>query len=1063
MKRTLIALTLALVSASSWAQAVIFPQEQQPGDARIELNGSEYTLANDLLTAKYILNDGKLIFGGCPELGLAPGTELFKVVLGDGTEIPASQMQMSDLQSVSLTAQPDAAKGSLRFPGHALAAKFKSGDLNVEWTAVLRNGSHYIRTELLLTADNDLSMNAVYPMAYNLTADSEVPVLAGTNRGEPLVSSKIFAGVESPMGINYVGSESNDVEQFNPKGWTPECFGTITPVPQGILSLGYSSDQVIGTQGYIALLDAGDYKFTFIYSSGNKRLNMTGVDIVGLDGTVVDSDYHDGYSGNNKVNNTYTVKVTTPGVYMLRYWVQTKTEIIDSSGNITVEGRTKVPVLVYDGAVGSDPYVDEGVFTAPASPVAAQSLSEMTLRDGDTFSGTWTPSEWLTVAAAEVPARVVEVGVTADKVRMMKSPVHFTDKGRIEVTFLYSKGNLRLDMCGVDVVNADGEVVASDYHAGFTGNARKDNVYNFDMPYTGDYTLRLMANYGNQGITSSGNITVSHLGSDIILHMPSTGQEATTPMTGKWSRVTTLLAGRQWEISSVVGLIAPGQPRRSFLAYNERERAVAWRPFPLYNSWYELNINRNNANPPTGNMNVNQCVDVAQQWKKKLYDEQNANIQALVWDDGWDEYGTWTFHGGFPNGFKEINEVTDQMNTGNGAWLGPVGGYGVSGGQRRSYWSDKGGMQLSNPAYYKVFNDAIMSLINDHACRFFKFDGISAQFSAVGPDPGVTGDENCEGIIDIEIQARKVKPDIFLNTTVGTWACPFWFHYTDAVWRQERDHGTIGESSHASKRDAWITYRDQLVYRNFVKGSPICPINNLMTHGLILTTRGSNGEQMGITGNTGQNSHYPSILREMHCAFACGSSMVELYCDYGLLNNIKSGQLWKDLAEHIKWQEKNKDVLPDSHWVGGTPWDGTKTNVYGWASWNGKNCVLTLRNGATSQQTINLTLRQALEIPEYVTEPIYLEDSFSDQAGKTLEGLDTSKPIDLDTPLSITLPASSVFSYDGKHTPHSEVSITTVAEPVAAPAGIYDLQGRRVASRPQSGLFIEGGKLTTAN
>lgn len=1051
---------MALTTAGAWGQAVIFPQEQQPGEAQLVTADGEYTLSNNLLTAKYTLADGVLSFGGCAELGLAPGSELFRVVLGDGTEIPASQMTMSGLEAVTLAADVDAAKGALRFPGRALQANFKSGDLNVAWSAVLRDGSHYLRTELRLTSDNDLAMNAIYPMTYNLTADAEVPVLAGTNRGEPLVSSKIFAGVESPMGINYVGAEGSDIAAFNPKGWQPEDFATIAPVPQGILDLGYTSDQVLGAQGYIALLDAGDYKFTFLYSSGNKRLNMTGVDIVDLQGNVSSSDYHDGYSGNNKVDNTYTVKVTAPGVYMLRYFVQTKTESIDSRGNITVEGRTKVPVLVFDAPAGSTPYVDEGTFGAPATdPIAAQSLDAITLRDGDNASGTWTPSEWLDVDDSEVPYRAVEAGVPAARVRMMKSPVEIKDKGNVEVTFLYKSGNLRLDMCGVDIINADDEVVASDYHLGYTGNAKKDNVYTFDVPYTGSYTLRLMADYGNQGITSSGNISISHLGADIILHMPATEQEATTPMTGKWSRVNTLLAGREWEISSVVGLIAPDQPRRSFLAYNERERAVAWRPFPLYNSWYELNINRNNANPPTGNMNINQCVDVAQQWKKKLYDEQNANIQAFVWDDGWDEYGTWTFHGGFPNGFKEVNEVTDQMNTGNGAWLGPVGGYGVSGAQRRQYWNGKGGMQLSNPAYYKVFNDAIMSLINDHACRFFKFDGISAQFSAVGPDPGVTGDENCEGIIDIEIQARKVKPDIFLNTTVGTWACPFWFHYTDAVWRQERDHGTIGESSHASKRDAWVTYRDQLVYRNFVKGSPLCPINNLMTHGLILTTYGSNGEQMGISGTTGNNSHYDAILREMHCAFACGSSMVELYCDYKLLNNINKGQLWKDLAEHIQWQEANKDVLPDSHWVGGNPWDGTQTNIYGWASWNGDKCVLTLRNAAKTDKSITLTLRQALEIPSYFDKPVYLYDSFSDQEGKSLAGLDTSKAIGLDTPLTITVPANSVFSYDGGHTERIQSTVDDLREsPVASPAGIYDLQGRRM-THPSHGLYIKDGQL----
>ena len=98
-----------------------------------------------------------------------------------------------------------------------------------------------------------------------------------------------------------------------------------------------------------------------------------------------------------------------------------------------------------------------------------------------------------------------------------------------------------------------------------------------------------------------------------------------------------------------------------------------------------------------------------------------------------------------------------------------------------------------------------------------------------------------------------------------------------------------------------------------------------------------------------KNMDYDGIVREMRCAFACGSGMVELYNDYKLMDEIKdnqgnAGALWKDLAECIKWQQEQADVLPDAHWVGGNPWDGKKANVYGWAAWNGKKSVLTLRN-----------------------------------------------------------------------------------------------------------------------
>ena len=71
-------------------------------------------------------------------------------------------------------------------------------------------------------------------------------------------------------------------------------------------------------------------------------------------------------------------------------------------------------------------------------------------------------------------------------------------------------------------------------------------------------------------------------------------------------------------MSAVVGLVAKDQPRRSFLAYSERERAVPWRAMPAYISWYELNIDRNNDRNYTGNMHDYQCEDVVREWKNNF-------------------------------------------------------------------------------------------------------------------------------------------------------------------------------------------------------------------------------------------------------------------------------------------------------------------------------------------------------------------------------------------------------------------------------------------------------------
>ena len=675
----------------SWAQAVIFPQKKQPGVAKITQKSNSYQLANKVLKASFINTGGKLYFNGCPELGLQPHTELFKVLLGDGSTVAATGMKLEDVKMVTLAENPSAATASLRYAGKALEARFTYKELSIVWRAVLRNGSHYLRTEMDIQAAKDLPMEGIVAMNYLVAKNSAytAPEVVGNTRGAILASNHIFAGLETPMGLNS------------------------------------SKDE---------------------------------------------------------------------------------------------------------------------------------------------------------------------------------------------------------------------------------GNA--------------------------------------------------------THIEGLWRRNTTLKAGKTWNISSVVGLVAPKQLRRSFLAYSERERAVAWRPYPVYISWYELNIDRNNAQAPSykGNMTVEQCADVVSHWKTHFYDKYHMAPKAFVWDDGWDQYGTWTFNPNFPNGFDEPANEAKKMGTGIGAWLGPVGGYGQSGEYRRAYWRSKGGMQLSNEDYYNFFIRCCTNMIDRYDFRFFKFDGISAQASAIGPDEGTRGEENAEAIISIERAVRQKRPDIFLNTTVGTWASPFWFHFTDAVWRQEGDYGEAGDQG--TDRERWITYRDRLVYQNFIQRSPVCPINTLMTHGFILSRWGA----------VSKNMDYDGIVREMRCAFACGSGMVELYNDYKLMDEIKdnqgnAGALWKDLAECIKWQQEQADVLSDAHWVGGNPWDGKKANVYGWAAWNGKKSVLTLRNPSASAQTFTTTLREALDIPAYVRGKITLTHAFNQAE---LDGMPINKAIDIDTPLVLNLPGSSVFIYNGR-------------------------------------------------
>ncbi len=714
--------------------------------------------------------------------------------------------------------------------------------------------------------------------------------------------------------------------------------------------------------------------------------------------------------------------------------------IIPMIYNVDTQAAGSTPKVV--GNTRGATIVSNKIFAGLETPMAYNTVGEAT---GEEDS--WelketkpvvalTKDSWKQVANGEVPPRLTELTAkNYPNVLAYKMENVTLKKGqKAEIKVDYKSGNHRLNFCGADLLDAQGSVVTGDYKVGYSGSAHENNVFSLTASNEGTYTIRVFVEDLTEEIdaTSEMSVKIYEAKEGVVVKKDVVGIQ------GRWSRNTTLAAGETWKVAAVVGLIAQDgtqdkeniretQKRRSFLAYSERERAVPWRAFPHYNSWYELNIDRNNAAPGQEHTNFtdNDILRVMDQWKENYYDKYGEGIVAFVIDDGWDNYGPWTFHKGFPNQMRNMAAKAKEMGAGIGAWLGPVGGYGQSGTYRRQYWNGKGGMQLSNPAYYEAFLTAADNLVcqqdgvpgyqlGSDNYVFFKFDGISAQPVAYGPDNGDTGNENAEGIIRLEQYVREhMREDIFFNTTVGTWASPFWYQVSDATWRQEGDHGRIGNNS--INRENWITYRDRLVYDLYVSKSPMCPINTLMTHGFILTKNGPPGSD---------SKDYATVLRELRCSFICGSGMVELYADYEFMNSINNGKLWEDLAECVAWQKKNADVLPDAHWVGGNPWNGASQEVYGWASWNGAKSTLALRNGGNGTQTFNFTLRQVFEIPANITGAIILNKSFKVQ--DALQGLTEGVAIDIDQPLSVTLPGSSVFAFDGVNADPAQVPFEVV-------------------------------------
>lgn len=640
-------------------------------------------------------------------------------------------------------------------------------------------------------------------------------------------------------------------------------------------------------------------------------------------------------------------------------------------------------------------------------------MSVMTVGNTAVTEGTdWNPEAWAPGSfkgAASVPQGVKKKmgdafkdknGSVAANLKVAEGPVSFDKSGACKLTFRYTKGNHKLNLVGVMLLREDGKTVSEDIHIGTMGDAHRNNVYELSVPAAGNYTLRYLADTRQESITAQGTVEFSLKPGKAEQGTAEGGDAAT--VRGTWSRKTTLRKGGKWKVSSVVGLIAPQQTRRSFLAYIERERAVPYRSFVHYNDWYEVGIVRHDNPDPLKRTTEALSLDIINKWNKEMYQKRKTRLDAFVIDDGWDDFNTlWDFHAGFPNGFSVVNKAAAAQQAGLGTWLGPVGGYGTGRKLRIEYWNKThpadriGNFSLSDVEYFRAFTQRCRRMMKDYRMLYFKFDGLAnPAFHVKGP----RHDEDAEGIINVLTNLREVKPDIYLNTTCGSWASPFWFRYSDCVWRQENDFDRIGNMG--DERDKWITYRDRLVHEVFVEGAPLFPINTVMIHGTIITKNGPPKVMSKEPAN---------CVKEMRTAFGSGSGLQELYVDRDLLDQ-DNGRLWDELAACIKWIRRNQDVLADVHWVGGNPWNGTDGDVYGWAAWNRKKSTLTLRNSSDKPKTLRTTLRQILDVPPAVQGSITFRNSFNDQ--RKLPAF-TDKQLNYDTEIELTLEPMEVLVLEG--------------------------------------------------
>jgi hypothetical protein len=398
-------------------------------------------------------------------------------------------------------------------------------------------------------------------------------------------------------------------------------------------------------------------------------------------------------------------------------------------------------------------------------------------------------------------------------------------------------------------------------------------------------------------------------------------------------------AGQTEQYSAVVGIAPAGQMRRAFLDYIERERAHPYRTFLHYNSWFDIGF----FTPYSQQDALNRIHEIGDALHKK----RGVTLDSYLFDDGWDNHtDLWKIRDDFHDGFAPLTQAAAEYGTAPGVWLSPWGGYGppkqerMTAAKKDGYEIVDGGLALSGPKYYARFHQAVTEMVTKYGVNQFKLDGTGNADQVV---KGSAFSSDFDAAIHLISDLRKLKPDLYINLSTGTYPSPFWLFYTDSIWRGGDDTEFAGVGS---RREQWITYRDADTYDEIVKAGKLFPLNSLMLHGIVYAQKAPH-----LSDDPGND-----FRNEVRSYFGSGTQLQELYITPSLLKDSN----WDDLAEAAKWSRSNAATLKDTHWIGGDPrW----LSVYGWAAWSPQKGILTLRNPSDKPQDFSIDIGQAFELP----------------------------------------------------------------------------------------------------
>lgn len=163
----------------------------------------QFTLANDSISANWSLHNGTLqwrnVTNRLTNESLAFNGPLFELLPKEGPVVRPSTLQIvGEPVLENIPSHSEASKAAVQISGRQLRVQFRdaSGNDDIEWKAVLRDGTNYIREEVTIHAAKEPLALAQIHMVDITLPGAEV---SGHAKGSPVTANTWFIGFEHPL------------------------------------------------------------------------------------------------------------------------------------------------------------------------------------------------------------------------------------------------------------------------------------------------------------------------------------------------------------------------------------------------------------------------------------------------------------------------------------------------------------------------------------------------------------------------------------------------------------------------------------------------------------------------------------------------------------------------------------------------------------------------------------------------------------------------------------------------------------------------------------------------